>query len=66
MGSLISSVILAIALIGAVLAGDNPLGPYNITDVTVSGISSGGYMAVQMHIAYSATIQGAAVFAAVS
>lgn len=32
--------------------------------VTVSGVSSGGYMAVQMHIAFSASIKGAAIFAA--
>lgn len=31
--------------------------------VTVSGISSGGYQAVQMHVAYSATFKGAAIFA---
>jgi poly(3-hydroxybutyrate) depolymerase len=31
--------------------------------ITVSGISSGGYQAVQMHVAYSATFKGAAVFA---
>ena len=42
------------------------LGPYNISSVTVSGISSGGYFAVQMHIAYSSLISGAAIFAGVS
>lgn len=31
--------------------------------ITVSGISSGGYQAVQVHVAYSATFKGAAVFA---
>eukprot|EP01031_Cornospumella_fuschlensis_P040595 gene40595-49494_t len=46
-----------------VRASQSPLGPYKITDVTVSGISSGGYMAVQMHISHSKDIQGAAVFA---
>jgi poly(3-hydroxybutyrate) depolymerase len=30
---------------------------------TVSGVSSGGYMAVQMHVAHSATIRGAGVIA---
>jgi poly(3-hydroxybutyrate) depolymerase len=30
---------------------------------SVSGISSGGYMAVQLHVAYSASMIGAAVFA---
>lgn len=32
--------------------------------VTVSGISSGGYMAHQMHVAHSATIAGAGILAA--
>lgn len=32
-------------------------------DTTVSGLSSGGFMATQMHVAYSATIKGAAIFA---
>lgn len=32
--------------------------------VTASGISSGGYMAVQMHVAYSALVKGAGVIAA--
>ncbi len=46
--------------------GNNPLGPYNISDVTVSGLSSGGFMAVQLHMALSSIIDGAAVFAGVS
>ena len=32
--------------------------------VTASGISSGGYMAVQMHVAYSALVKGVGVIAA--
>jgi poly(3-hydroxybutyrate) depolymerase len=32
-------------------------------EVTVSGISSGGAMAVQAHVAFSATFRGAAIFA---
>ena len=42
------------------------LGAFGVppTDVAVAGISSGGFMAVQLHVAYSATFQrGAAVFA---
>ena len=31
--------------------------------VTVSGVSSGGYMAVQLHVAHSATVSGAGVIA---
>ena len=33
------------------------------TAVTVSGVSSGGYMAVQMHVAHSASVAGAGVIA---
>jgi len=43
-----------------------PLPQLNIdkTQTTVSGISSGGYMAVQLHVAYSATFKkGAGVIA---
>jgi hypothetical protein len=39
------------------------IGAYKVSDVTVSGISSGGYMAVQMHISHSATVNGSAIFA---
>ena len=42
------------------------LGPYKISTVTVSGVSSGAYMAVQMHMAYSMIISGNAAFAGVS
>lgn len=52
----------AIAARGA----DSTLSRYNITDMTVSGISSGGYMAVQIHVAFSQVINGSAIFAAVS
>jgi len=39
---------------------------YNISSITVSGLSSGGYMAVQVHVAHSIIFSGAAIFAAVS
>jgi poly(3-hydroxybutyrate) depolymerase len=41
------------------------LGELNVKpgSVTVSGLSSGGYMAVQMHVAYSALYSGVGVFA---
>lgn len=42
------------------------LGPYNISDVTLSGFSSGGFMTVQFHVAHSSIIKGAAAFAGVS
>jgi poly(3-hydroxybutyrate) depolymerase len=43
-----------------------PLQTYNIDpeQISVSGLSSGGYMAVQMHVAYSSGIMGAGVLAA--
>jgi hypothetical protein len=31
----------------------------DISALTVSGVSSGGYMAVQMHVAHSASVKGA-------
>lgn len=40
------------------------IGPFKVSDVTVSGISSGGFMAVQLHIAFSSIINGSATFAA--
>ena len=36
----------------------------NIDNVTVSGLSSGGYMAGQFHMAYSDWVNGAGVIAA--
>ena len=41
------------------------LGSYNIdsTKVFVAGISSGGFFAVQMHVAHSGTFKGAAIYA---
>jgi poly(3-hydroxybutyrate) depolymerase len=49
----------------AATAAAGPLQRYNVdpATVTVSGISSGGAMAVQAHVAYSATFRGAAIFA---
>lgn len=43
---------------------DGSLSAYHISGVYVSGVSSGGYMATQLHVAYSGRIRGAAVFAA--
>lgn len=67
----------AVAVIGvaasvwAALAGTAPAyasGPalphLNITATYVTGISSGGFMATQLQVAYSATFQGAGIFAA--
>ena len=62
LGPLGQGALLVLACAGAEAA---TLGRYNIdpAKVTVSGISSGGAMAVQMHVAYSATFRGAAIFA---
>ncbi|SCF14876.1 Esterase PHB depolymerase [Micromonospora coriariae] len=40
------------------------LGTYNVSGVYVAGVSSGAYLATQLHVAYSSRIRGAAVFAA--
>jgi poly(3-hydroxybutyrate) depolymerase len=42
------------------------LGSYNVNpkETTVSGVSSGGYMAVQLGVAWSSTVRGVGVFAA--
>ena len=41
----------------------NPIGHYNVSDITVSGISAGAYMAVQVHVAFSSIVNGCAVYA---
>ncbi|MFJ5547372.1 poly(3-hydroxybutyrate) depolymerase [Streptomyces sp. NPDC093225] len=40
------------------------LRPHTISAAYTAGISSGGYMATQLHVAYSGTFAGSAVFAA--
>jgi len=47
------------------VAAPNPLGPYKVdpTKITVGGLSSGAFMAVQYHVAFSSSIAGAAMFA---
>ncbi|MCI4063960.1 poly(3-hydroxybutyrate) depolymerase [Micromonospora sp. R77] len=40
------------------------LGTYPVSAVYVAGVSSGGYLATQLQVAYSARIRGAAIFAA--
>lgn len=52
-----------VVLLGCLLGLSQALGPYKISTVSVSGLSSGAYMAVQMHIAYSSIINGSAIFA---
>jgi poly(3-hydroxybutyrate) depolymerase len=61
-----AGIITALALGGPAHAAAVKLQAYNAdpSKSTVSGISSGGFMAVQMHVAYSASFKtGAAIFA---
>jgi poly(3-hydroxybutyrate) depolymerase len=61
---LIASLLLATAFGHAALAaGAAPLPELAVdrTQIAVAGFSSGGYMAVQLHVAYSATFKGAGV-----
>jgi len=53
--------VLLLLAIGSVFS----LGPYNVDplSVTVGGLSSGGYFAVQFQVAFSGSISGAAIFA---
>jgi poly(3-hydroxybutyrate) depolymerase len=58
---------MALLLACAPLVQAASLGKYNADpgSVTVSGISSGGAMAIQMHVAYSGTFKGAAIMAGI-
>ena len=55
----------ALASTGAAPAAAQTLGPFNVPKdrVFIAGISSGGYMAVQMQVAYSGLFNGAAIYA---
>jgi hypothetical protein len=58
-------VVIFIAMLAVVSAAINGLSTYHISDTTTSGLSSGGYMAVQVHIAFSSVFNGSAIFAGV-
>lgn len=60
----LAALLVALAGPGAARA-ETPLARYQVDPggVTVSGVSSGAYMAHQLHVAHSATIHGAALFA---
>jgi poly(3-hydroxybutyrate) depolymerase len=60
------SILLALALVAArALAADALPGfDADTREVTVSGVSSGGYMAVQFHVAHSRVVRGAGAVAA--
>ena len=57
---------LAAAVLAAAPAVAAPLDAFNVdpAGTTVSGLSSGGYMAVQFHVAYSSLVKGAGILAA--
>mmetsp|Transcript_22184 Transcript_22184/g.48510 ORF Transcript_22184/g.48510 Transcript_22184/m.48510 type:complete len:347 (+) Transcript_22184:99-1139(+) len=62
----LAKVVAAAALLSADGVAATPLPSLqtiNGTDLTVSGLSSGGFMAVQLHVAYSSRVRGAGVFA---
>lgn len=56
-------VLLLLACLPAFAADPLPALRADQREVTVSGLSSGGYMAVQMHVAHSSSIAGAGVIA---
>jgi uncharacterized protein (TIGR03382 family) len=57
--------LLAVLLFATSARAQTALQTYSVdpSTVTIAGISSGGFMAVQMHVAYSSAIHGAAIFA---
>jgi len=59
------AIVLSLLLFAAGVAAAPPLPKLsaNTSAITVSGISSGGYMAVQFQVAYSAMVRGAGVIA---
>ncbi len=62
----IGAVLVAVNAAQANVNASAALGPYKVSSITVSGVSSGAYMAVQMHVSYSMLISGIAAFAGVS
>ncbi|MFG3243780.1 hypothetical protein [Streptomyces sp. NPDC048157] len=71
LGSLRSAAVTLTAVLAAALgltapahAGEPGLPRLNITDTYVTGISSGGFMASQLQVAYSGTFKGAGIVAA--
>jgi hypothetical protein len=53
-----------LAAMPAAAAGGLPRLPIATGTLTVSGVSSGGYMATQFHVSFSSVVHGAGVFAA--
>ena len=61
-GAVALAAILAAAAVGA--AGPLPRLGVDAGSTTVSGVSSGGYMAVQFHVAHSSVVAGVGALAA--
>ncbi|MDV7341038.1 polyhydroxybutyrate depolymerase [Terasakiella sp. A23] len=62
----LSKAAFAITLLSApALMAADPLPSYNVdlAETSVSGLSSGGFMADQFHVAFSSTLKGAGIFA---
>lgn len=55
--------IVAVAAAAGLVVGAPSASAYTISGTFVAGVSSGGYMATQLHVAYSGTVRGAGVFA---
>jgi len=53
----------AVAAAATLTVGAAPASAYSISATYVAGVSSGGYLATQLHVAYSGSFRGAAVFA---
>jgi poly(3-hydroxybutyrate) depolymerase len=67
LGPLAAAAVLFATLTTQAAAGEAPpLGSYAIDAdaISVSGVSAGGYMALQFHVAHSATVAGAGILAA--
>lgn len=56
-------VVLLVCFIALTYSKKSKLPSYNIIDVSVSGLSSGAYFAVQFHVSHSSIVNGSAVFA---
>ena len=56
---------LCVAMLTYAAATSGALGPYNITSVTVGGLSAGAYFSATIHVALSSIISGAAIYAGV-
>jgi len=61
-GAAVATATVALAAVPPPAQG--PLPKYNISATYVSGLSSGGFMANQLHIAYSNVFKGAGIFSA--